>query len=376
MKKNTYLIVTVLTIAVLIGFSYQVMAYLISLKKDPERHPPIIPVRSVMARKVEYGAVKSPVTADGRLVSTQEVVISTEVRGKILEGDIPFKKGQSFRKNDILIRIFDGNAVNSLRARKSAYLQKIAGILPDLKVDYPGSFQDWMNFFKAVDIDNYLPELPEIKTEQEKIFAASRNILTDYYSIKSDEITLEKHTIRSPFKGSFTDVFMEVGAIANPGATLARIIRTDRLELEVPVEVADEKWIEIGDETVVVSENGAVRWKGRVVRKSSFVETGTQSMSVFVSLTQNSENPLYQGQYLKAIFPGRMMDSVMEIPRNAVFNTNEVFIVEDGKLTKRTIDIHKINETTLIISDLPEGTELVVEPLVNAMENSKVEIIR
>jgi len=66
----------------------------------------------------------------------------------------------------------------------------------------------------------------------------------------------------------------------------------------------------------------------------------------------------------------------MEIPRNAVFNTNEVFTVEDGKLMKHTITISKINEKTLIFTGLEEGIELVVEPLVNALENSRVEIVR
>ena len=66
----------------------------------------------------------------------------------------------------------------------------------------------------------------------------------------------------------------------------------------------------------------------------------------------------------------------MEMPRNAVFNNNEVFAVVEGKLVKRTIHIHKINETTLLFSGLDEGMELVVEPLVNVLENTPVEITR
>ena len=375
-KKHSHGIVTAITIAVLIGFSYQVMAYLISLKKEPDRRPPTIPVRTVIVRKYEPGRVTSPVTADGRVVSTQEINVSTEVRGKILEGDITIKKGQKFKKNDVLIRIFDGNAVNSLRSRKSAFLQKIADILPDLKVDYQESYSEWMNFFKAVDIDSDLPSLPKIKTEQEKIFVASRNILTDYYSIKSDEITLDKYTIRAPFEGTFVEVFMEVGAIANPGATLARIIRTDRLELEVPVEVANARLIDVGDETDIIAEDSTTLWKGTVVRKSGFVEAGTQSMSIFVSIGSTRKQPAFQGQYLTVVFPGRPIDGVMEIPREAVFNTNEVFIIENDKLVKQTIEIHKINEKTLLFSGLDVGTDIVVEPLVNALENSQVKTIR
>ena len=70
------------------------------------------------------------------------------------------------------------------------------------------------------------------------------------------------------------------------------------------------------------------------------------------------------------------MKNVMEMPRNAVFNNNTVFAVEEGRLVKQTIDIQKINETTLLFSGLAAGTELVREPLVNALENAPVEIMR
>ena len=375
-KRHHYAIVTTITVVVLLGFSYQVMAYLISLRQDPPKPLPIVPTRSVVAQKVYYNTITSPVTGDGRVISTQEVMVSAEVRGKILEGDVPFKKGQQFKKDDVLIRIYDKDTAFTLKSRKSSFLQKIAGILPDIKVDYSGSHQNWMDFFRAIDIDTDLPDLPEVGSEQEKIFIASRSILTEYYSIKGDEINLKKHIIHAPFSGTFTDVFMEVGAIANPGGTLANIIRTDSLELEVPIETTDARWIEIGNLVEVISPDESTLWEGRVVRKSSFVDMTTQSMSVFVSLFPEKEKPLFEGQYLKAVFPGKANENVMEIPRNAVFNTNEVFTVEDGKLMKHTITVHKINEKTLIFSGLEEGIELVVEPLVNALENSRVEIVR
>ena len=129
-EKHSYGIITVTTIIILVGFSYQVMSYLISMKKEPESRPQPVITRSVQAQKVHYGMILSPVFGDGRVVSTEDVVVSSEVKGKILEGSIPFKKGQEFSKGDVLIRIFDGNAILNLKSRKSGFLQRIAGILP------------------------------------------------------------------------------------------------------------------------------------------------------------------------------------------------------------------------------------------------------
>ena len=247
--------------------------------------------------------------------------------------------------------------------------------MPDFKIDFPESTKAWQDFFAAIDIEKDLPKLPVNGSGKEKIFLAGRNILSDYYAIKSDEIRLKKYNIYAPFTGTYMDVMLEVGSIANPGTRLANIIRTDVMELEVPVEVNQANWIEIGDAVRVATEDGSRGWTGHVVRKSQFVAPDTQSIEIFVQLKSTTDNPLYNGLYLKATFPGANLENVMEIPRGAVFNQNVVFVVKEGKLAKQEIDIQKINRDSVIFKGIPTGVEVVVEPLINASENNPVETI-
>jgi hypothetical protein len=65
----------------------------------------------------------------------------------------------------------------------------------------------------------------------------------------------------------------------------------------------------------------------------------------------------------------------MEIPRSAVFNTNEVFTVVDGRLKKQSINVVKVNDKTLIFNGLEAGENIVVEPLINVKDNLAVEIL-
>lgn len=92
----------------------------------------------------------------------------------------------------------------------------------------------------------------------------------------------------------------------------------------------------------------------------------TQSINVYVSLNSTSKNPLYKGEYLAANFRGIKLFDVMEIPRKAVFNQNEVFIVKDSLLEKREIKIEKINKDKIYFSGLENGVNIVAEPLINA----------
>jgi len=371
-SKRTAMIITILAIIIV---AFALMRTLAGMKERPEVRTLEEQKRAVHVTEVKYSNIRSEVIGLGRLTSENEVALSSEVRGKIQAGDVPLKKGQSFKKNDLLLTIYDRETRLSLLATKSRFLKNIASILPDFKVDFAESYPEWQKFFNSIDIHKSLPPLPTAKTGKEKVFLASRDILSEFYSIQKEEELLKKYTIHAPFDGSYTSVLLEVGSIANPGSALAKMIRTDSLELEVPVELDDARWINIGDKVIVTTEKNSWEWEGMCVRKSDFVDPATQSIAVFIKVESSVKRPLYKGQYLKAIFPGANLTGVMELPRNAVFNHNHIFIVSGSRLKKRIIEIVKVNERTVIFRGIEEGSVVVAEPLINALENSLVEII-
>ncbi len=356
-------------------FAYFSMLWLSDMKITPPRKPPKEVVRYVKAEKVEYNNVITEVEALGRVTSKTEVTLIAEVRGKIMKGDISFKIGQSFNKGDLLVKIDDEIELYNMKSRKSSFLNSVAGMLPDLRISFPKNYEEWNSFMESIDIDSKLPDLPELSSTQERIYMASRNILTNYYTIKSAEANFESYHIYAPFSGTITEVSLEEGAVANPGSRLGKIINTKNLELEVPVEIGSAKWLKVGQRVEVYDSKKTSSWKGKIVRKSQNVNPTTQSINVYISLNSTSKNPLYKGEYLEAIFGGIKLFNVMEIPRKAVFNQNEVFIVKDGLLEKREIIIEKINKDKIYLSGLENGVEIVAEPLINASENTKVTIL-
>ena len=368
-------IITIIAVAVLLGIGFAAMNYMIANRKTPEARPAEESKLFVRAKPVAYSVNDAVIAATGRLTSQHDIDLSAEVQGQILPGSVSLKEGTKFRKGDLLIRIFEDEAKNNLKAGKSRFLNAIAGILPDIRIDFPDSFDKWNGFFNAIDINNDLPDLPQMDSDKEKIFLASRNILNDYYSIQSAEVRLEKYRLYAPFNGSFTQVFMEVGSVANPGSRIATMIRTDKLELAVPVEVDDIYWVSIGDKVIITTEGGSRQWSGSVVRKSDFVDPATQSITVYVSVQSDDMNPLFQGQYLKATFASKGIENSMEIPRNAVFSKNQVYLIEEGRLKKSEVTILKHNQNTILINGAPEGAFIVVEPLVNAREGTLAEVL-
>ncbi|MCL3779755.1 efflux RND transporter periplasmic adaptor subunit [Prolixibacteraceae bacterium JC049] len=373
--KRRKVIIVISLLAVIIVLSYLGMMGLMGMRPQPPKSAAVDLKRHVKVEKVKYSTVDSKVDASGRVVAGNEVALVAEVSGRLQKGDIVLRKGVSFQKGDMLGVVYKDEFELALKARKSRFLKIVSNLLPDLKIDYPKSYNTFVQFFNSIEMNATLPPMPEIKDNQLKVFLASRDFLNEYYNVLKDEKTLSRYTLYAPFNGVFTQVNSEVGSYVNPGAQLAKMIRTDRMEIEIPVISTFSHWIKRGDKVRLYSKEHHQEYMATVIYKSVFVDKGTQSQSIFAKITDKNAAPLLAGEYLDAQFFGKQIDEVMEIPRNAVFNFNEVFVVENDRLKKQVIEIVKQNDKTVLIRGLAEDTNLVIQALINARENMPVKML-
>jgi multidrug efflux pump subunit AcrA (membrane-fusion protein) len=370
--------VAVFGVAVLIlGSGFFAMKQFAGMKELPPERPKAVSTNYVKVNPVSYREMDTEVVAYGRITSSQTLSVIAEVGGRLLPGSIPLKPGTNFRKGQVLCRIYGEEARLTLQSRKSEFLNLIASSLPDLKIDFADDFDRWQEYFERIEMDQPLEPLPEVGSNKLKTFLATKNILRDYYNIKSLEENQRKYTIYAPYDGSIATINIEVGTIVNPGTNIASIIRTDELELEIPVEIEDIKWIEENAAVEVMSEDGSQTWIGKVARVADYVDPNTQSINVYVNVNAGPRSGLYDGMYLKTVIPGNRLESAMEIPRRVLQNDDEVFVVDGGVLKTRRVKIEKITRDQVLISPLEgnglhEGDSLVIEAPANAIENMKV----
>lgn len=345
--------------------------YLISSKpepkKDNERHNTVY----VKAEPVHVIDTQSDMSYRGRVTAFDNVSLAAEVQGKLMQGDVRFKAGQQFKKNDVLIKVYSEDVEASLKAGKSSFLQTLSKILPDIKIDYGNEYEKWNSFFNAIDVEKALPALPPIVSDNEKVFLAANNVLSGYYSLEQQEITLSKYTIRAPFSGSFKSVNKEIGAIASPGSELATIIRMDKLEVTVSVFPSDLKWIHTGDQ-VQIKKDGSESKTATVSRISSFVNEASQSVDVYLTYVTSANDGFLQGEYVDAIFKGAAV-SGFEIPRESLLDDGFVYELRDKKLEKVKVNILRQLDDSYIIAGLDANQTIVTESL--ASVNSNVEYL-
>lgn len=366
-------------IAVVVILTATVVGYqtLSGQKEAPPQRPKPLAKNYVMAEAFKPSTVETVIEAYGRVGSAQQINVIAEVGGKLILGNVLLKKGQRFKKGQLLCKINDAEENLNLQARKSSFLNTLASNLPDIRIDFPNSFDTWQTYFDKIELDQRIPELPEPKTSKEKTFLAAKNILSEYYAIKSEEENLKKFYIYAPFNGSIVTINYQIGSVVNPGANIGTIISTDELELEVPVEQRDINFVQKGKVVTIVDESDFEQnWVGTITRIADFIDPNSQSVSVFISIQKRSKYEALDGLFLKARIPGKSVKDAAKVPRRILKNKHEIFVVQDSVLVTRQVRVHKVSENDAIISGLKTGEMMVTDRPSNASENMKVEIAK
>jgi len=353
-------------IAIVVG-TVVLSGYLIRSKPDPRKDNQKLNTMNVKASKVKYSDIETQMKYRGRVSAFNTVDLTAEVSGRLIQGDILFKEGEAFKKNDVIVKIYKEDVIATHKASMSSFLQTLAQILPDIKVDYPKEYEKWNSFFIAIDPEKSLPELPEINSNQEKVFLSANNVLTNYYNLQNQEIELEKYTIHAPFNGTLKSVNKEIGAAATTGSALATLIRSDKLEIAVAVFQENLKWIKKGEDAILTDQYEE-KQKVSISRISGYVDEETQSVNVLLTFYPSNKIKLIEGQYVDITFQSEAIVGY-EIPREAIINNAYVYELKNGKLDKIPVNIVRSLDDSYIIDGIDTTTTIVTESLASISPN-------
>ena len=364
------------TLSVGLAFAFVVIAVILSsaiggMKKPAERKPVEKVTKLVKVQPVKNQTIPTELEITGRLMARQKVELFAEVGGTLLPNGNRFKEGNYFKKGEVLFKIDNEEQRLSLLAQKSALMNQITLMLPDLKTDYPNSFPNWEKYLKQMDVHAPLAALPEPLSDQERYFVSSRNLDNLYYTIKSQEKRMEKYTIIAPFNGAVSSANITEGTLVRIGQRLGELMNTYSYELEAAVLQRDIDLIKNGSQVTLFSENSDKKWKGVVARISRIIDPATQSVKVFIRV---SGSDLKEGMYLSALVKGREITRAFEIDRNLLLDQNKVYLINDSALTLAEVEPVYFSTKTVIVKGLPENATLLDESLPDAYEGLKVGI--
>ena len=326
----------------------------------------------VSVKQVSYSDRKVHLEVFGRVNAFHKLDVVSEVSGMIMSSEVILKEGVKFREGQRLVQIDNKEAGYALKARKSSYINKIAQVLPDIKVDFPKRYIVWKEHFENIDIDKALPEMPKLITPQENTFFASQNISGEYYSLKSEQERLSKYTYYAPFDGQIVSVMMEEGMVITMGSRIIKILSNENKEVTFPVLKKELSMISVGNKVSLGDEQSQKNWQGRVVRIGGQIDPSTQSVNVFAKI--DNASGLLDGSYVKASITGFVLKEVFSISRKALLTDKKILLVEENKLKYFSPEIIYMDNDLAYIKGLNAGAFVVDEPILNAVEGMHVEI--
>ncbi len=359
MKKKFWKIGIPLGIVVLGFLSMQVLT---AFRKEPERREARPRPKIVDARVIQLEDVPSRIIAFGRMITSQPVALISEVTGELQPGSVPFQPGQNFRKGDLLVKVDDRQIRLDINSAKSDLLNALAQVLPEIKVDFPDAYPAWQEYFNQIVFDKALPPLPAAENQRIKLFLSRFNVYKLYFAVRNLEIRLDRHYFYAPFDGAITATDLRIGATARGGSRLGEIINLETLEVEVPLPAQDISWIQRDMPVVFTSSEVRGRWQGVIKRIGRNIDPQTQSVPVYISLDESHSDHIYEGVFLRADIPGKVISNAVSIPNKAVYNDRFVYLIENGRLKYQEVEIARREvESVIVTGGLRNNDTLVTE---------------
>lgn len=349
---------------VILGLGAILMVTFLGMREDSPRRNPEPRTRVVDSRTVTLGPVAATITAYGTVISAQPVALYSEVTGKLMPGDIPFKPAQTFDSGQVLLKVDDRQVRLDKQSAISDLLNALAGVLPDFKSQFPEAYVTWNDYFESIEFNSPVPSLPEVSDQRVKLFLSRFNVYKLYFRIRDLEIELEKHNIRAPFDGTIVATDLRVGSTARNGSLLGNIINLSDLEVQVPLPAPDVPWVNFDSVVLFTSNEFEGEWRGQIRRVGRSITLQTQSVPLYVELTNRPGGQLPEGVFFEADVPGKVIDNAFEVPRRALYDEKYVYLVRDGRLEYQAIEIARLQKETAIVNGgLANGDTLVIEPL-------------
>lgn len=381
-KLQFFLALTILAI----GFGS--MALLQFMRKAPVKKEQTIIPPLVKAQTISQQDIQMIVRGYGTVGPKVEAEVSPQVSGKVVMINPEFKDGGFVRAGEVLIRIDPRDYELAVQRAEADVAQ--AEVELDLeKAEAEVARQEWDQLNPGKEPPSPLiVRQPQIRQAQTRLQAAEAQLAIA-------KLNLERTEVSVPFDGRVINKAVDLGQYVVTGRSIGRIYGIEAVEIEVPLEDRELAWFDIpaslvsangntsrkiGAEVEVRSEfaGGVHLWQGRVVRTTGEVDKTSRLVSVVVEVPEpfkaaNGRPPLVPGMFVESYIKGKVLKNVLAVPRVAVREGNQVWVVNDGRLHVGQLNIARVDETyAYVVSGLQDRVVVILSSLDAVVEGMRV----
>src|SRR5680860_1013054 len=296
---------------------------------------------------VKQGTFEPVIVATGTVRPVEDVNLSPLVSGQIIRRDPAFAPGGFVKKNQVLLQIDPADYRNTLEMRKSEFMQSQTTLDTEM-----GRQQIAEQDLQLITDDSLFGGNPLTEEERQLVLrkpqlnAVKASIGGAKASMEQARLNLERTTIRAPFDAHILSQNVTKGSQVAQGDDLGRIVGTDYYWIIATVPVSKIQWLSFpnGD-----SETGS---QVKVTNPLANTEGAKGKPKLMI------------GTFVEVNLMADPVANVVRLNRDHVRSNNTVWVMKDGKLEIRKVEIVLTDDVYAYIrKGLEDGEKVVVTDL-------------
>ncbi len=382
--------VTVIGVGIL-GF-----VLLMVFRPRPEAQEPPRRIPLVVTAPADVRSGNLTIRGNGTVRPKSQIVLSSQVAGRVDWVSPAFASGGRFEKGDLLLRIERADYVNRVDAASAAVAQREVEVL-QWKEEQELAREEYQRLVAREGLD--APDSASLSSlifREPQLQAARANLRSAEAQLADARLALGRTRITAPFDGLVSSKAVDIGQYVAPGQNLGSLYDTDEVEIVVPLTDAEASLIDgiweagAGDETTRIPATVRAsfgsrdyEWPAYVDRAEGALNPETRTVDVvvrvpdpFVTDDAGRRPPLLLGTYASVDIQGAAREAYAVLPRMALRDGDVVYVVEqDTLLVLRPAELlQAIGAEVYVSADIAPGDRVVVSAMNIVTDSMVVEV--
>jgi RND family efflux transporter MFP subunit len=330
---------------------------------------------------VKRGTYSPSLVVLGTVEPAQDIVLSPRVSGQVIELSSNFAPGETVSEGDLLLRIDPADFENALSIRQSELQQTEASL----------EIEQGRQTLAEKELALLEESIAEMNTalvlREPQLASIEAQINAAKAEMERADLELERTRVTAPFDAHILTRSVNVGSQVTPGDELARLVGIEEYWIMASVPIRSLRWVQFaeadGEGSPVTLRDpdswppGAQR-NARVSRMIGTLDEQTRLARVLVTvddpLARETDAPfLILGTLIEVHIEGRSIADVIRLPREYVHDGDTVWVMKEGQLEIRDVEIvFRDADDAYIEEGLEDGEEVVTTTLATVADGIRL----
>lgn len=379
-KRLVFLVLPVLVLVGAVAGNLAMGAF----APQPEEKEEVVEALPVLTAPVQSESVQLFVRTQGEVRPRSEVMLASEVGGRVVYVAPTFLEGGQFSQGETLVSVDDAEFALRVVQANANVAQAETALARELS-----EAESARNEAEQLEMDN----ISSLALREPQLAEARAALASAKAARDEAQLHLSRTTITAPFNGRVRERAVNIGAFISPGSKLGEIYATDIVDVPIPLTNKDLASLGLGIGFVASTSNPGPNvtlsaiigdtpqtWTGRITRTDSRFDPETRVLFGYVEVKDpygsgaDNGTPLATGLFVNAEIVGRDVANSLTIPRTALRGKDVVYVAsDDQKMEIRRVNVASSDRARAVItSGLETGERVITSPVKGAADGMQI----